>query len=304
MIVVKPINISAGKLTDSSIPEPDTGETVWTAGLSLLGDVRISTLTHRKYQCTADPSTTDDPIIGVNKKPPTWVDAGATNRYSMFDDENGSQSFHTGDLDIEITPNELYNAIAGFNITGATNVSVVMTDPADGEVYNKQLSMIDNTMINDFYAYFFEPLVLIDRFVLLDLPPYQDAVLDVNFETGGAVGVGTIAVGAQRDLGVTQYGTGWQALDFSIKDRDEFGRYKINKRRVSDLMDYDCYLPTSRFGFVKSTLKQLTTTPCVWVGNGDDAQDGTAVFGYYRDSQINISNYVTTDMTLSIEGLI
>lgn len=303
MIVIRPIPTTDGLLTSSSIPEPDAsaGEITWTAGTYALGTERILTSTHRRYRVTADPSTTDSPDVGAAKNPPTWVDIGPTNRWAMFDDVNGTQSIAGGDLSVTINPGQLINSVAAFNITGASDVTVRLD--AGGEiVYERNIIMRDNSNINGWYDYFFEPIIELTRFILLDLPTYPNAVLSFS-AMGDNVGVGTLLYGRQTELGTTLYNTSWQALDFSVKERDEFGNFNIVRRRTADLMDYDCILPKSKFGYVKNQLKSLSTVATVYVGNADDINDGTAVFGYYRDVQINISSPSVIDMTLQVEGL-
>lgn len=305
MIVVRPIETTDAILTSSSAPEPDAslGEIEWTAGTYTLGTERIKSSTHRRYRVTADPSTTDDPAVGVLATPPTWVDIGPTNRWAMFDGVNGTQTLADDDLNIVITPAQLINAVAAFNVTGASSVTVTLT--ADSvDVYSRTILMRDNSAINGWYDYFFEPIIELTRFVLLDLPAYPNGVLSIDAEIAGSeLGWGTLVYGRQTTLGTTVYGTGWQGLDFSVKERDEFGNFNIVRRRTADLMDYDCYLPKNLFGFVKNQLKSLSTVPTVWIGNPSDINDGTAVFGYYRDAQINITTPSVIDMTIQVEGL-
>lgn len=303
MIVVRPIQTNDAILTSSSAPEPDAslGEIAWTAGAHTLGTERVKVSTHRRYRVTADPSTTDDPEVGVLANPPTWVDIGPTNRWAMFDAVNGTQTLADDDLSIVITPSQLINSVAAFNVTGANSVTVTLT--ADSiDVYTKTILMRDNSAINGWYDYFFEPIIEATRFVLLDLPAYPNGILSIDAE-GGAIGFGTLIYGRQTTLGTTVYGTGWQGLDFSTKERDEFGNFNIVRRRTADLMDYNCFLPKNLFGFVKNQLKSLSTIPTVWIGNPSDINDGTAAFGYYRDTQINITTPSVIDMTIQVEGL-
>lgn len=304
MIVVRPITTTDAILTSTTIAEPDAGETEWSAGDIALGQIRIQSATHRKYRVVADPSTTDEPQVGVLATPATWTDIGPTNARAMFDDVNGTQSTEATNLIVELTPTTLFDSVSGFNITGAATIVVTVTDPTEGVVYTNTLDMNDNQSVIDAYSYFFEPIVLIDRFVLLDLPPYAAATLKIDITSTGDIGVGTLAYGAQSKLGTTVYGTNWQGLDFSIKNRDEFGTYSITKRRTSDLLDYDCFLPAGKFNYVKNQLKLLSTVPTVWVGNENDVNDGTAVFGYFNDAQINVSGPQVIDMTIQVEGLV
>lgn len=304
MRIITPTEINSSVLT-SSIPEPDTarGEVEWVAGTYQQGDRVIKSSTHKVYEVVADPSTTDDPEIGVTKAVKTWVIVGATNRYKMFDATIGYQSEADTQIEVGFNFGKVTSSLAGFNITGASDINISVDDPTDGNVYTNDISMADNSGIDGWYDYFFSPIVNITRFIVTDLPIYPSAKITVTID-GGTIGLGELIAGNTIDLGVTEYGTGWQGLDFSRKERDEFGVFSVEEGRTADLLDYDITLPKSRFGYVKNTLKSLTSMPTVWIGDETDINDGTAVFGYYRDAQINISSPSIIDMTIQVEGLI
>lgn len=304
MIVVKAIPITDSNLISSSIPEPDSarGEVEWTAGTYNLGAQVIKSSTHRIYECVADPSTTDDPEEGVLSTPQTWLDVGATNRWKMFDNVVGYQS-EGENLVIKVTNQPVINSVSGFNIEGAATVDVKINDVNGDLVYDRTAQMIDESNVNSWWDYFFAPVDVQTRFILSDLPLYPNSTITVN-GNGDTVLFGELIFGRGVDIGVTQYGTGWQGLDFSVKERDSFGNYTVIPGRTADLLDYDIKVEKSSFGFVKSTLKSLTGVPTVWIGNPDDINDGTAVFGYYRDAQINFSSPSLIDMTVQVEGLV
>jgi hypothetical protein len=254
------------------------------------------------YQVVADPSTTDAPDVGAAKQVPTWVVVGPTNRYAMFDDVNDTQSVSDSPLSIEVTPAQVINGLAMFNVAGAASVNVKQVDPVDGVVYDRDIPMIDNSAIVDYYAYCFEPIALRTEFVLLDLQPYATAKIVVSAEGADDIAVGTLTMGTQIDLGIALYGTSLQLLDFSRKERNEFGSFEIVPRRTAKLVDFDVSVPKGRVGFVFNQLQALTTVPAVWVGT-DENDDSTLVYGYYRDSQINISGPAYCSATIQVEGL-
>lgn len=304
MKVIKPITITDSNLTSSSIPEPDAsvGEIEWTAGTYNLGDQRILTTTHKVYEVVADPSTSDDPETGVAANPPTWVEVGPTNRYAMFDNKNSSQSTDTTSLDVTITPATLVNSIAGFNITGAETINVKVNDGVS-DIYDRDIAMVDNSSRVNWYEFFFSPVVNITRFILLDLPPVIGSDIIVT-TTGTSVGFGNLVTGEGISLGTTLYGTSVQGLDFSIREDDGFGGFKVTRRRTADLMDYDCFIDTVKMPYVKNQLKALSQKETVWVGNPDDINDGTATFGYHNNYQINLTGPQVSDMTIQVQELI
>ena len=304
MRVVKPLQITDTILASSTIPEPDTdrGEVAWAAGTYTTGTRRILTSTHLVYQVVADPSTTEAPDVGAAKAVPTWAVVGPTNQWTMFDQVNDTQSIADSPLEITLEPNRVINSVACFNLTGASTVNVKQVDPVAGAVYDRDVVMTDNSAIVDYYAYCFAPIINRTEFVLLDLQPYGQANIEITVTGGDEIGLGTLIAGNQIDLGVALYGTSLQLLDFSRKERNEFGSFVIVPRRTAKLVDFDVSVPKGRVGYVFNQLQKLTTIPAVYVGT-DENDDSTLVFGYYRDSQINISGPVYCSATIQVEGL-
>ena len=302
MRVVKPVTITDAILTSSTIPEPDAGETEWVPGTYALGARVIKSSTHRIYQAVVDPSTSTDPEVGVLSNPPSWVDVGATNRWAMFDTVNSSSSSATTQLVVELTPSQIVNSVAGFSIDQVTGANVTMTDPTEGVVYDRDLPFSDNSAITNWYQYYFSPIIRAAEFILLDLPAYANAVLTITFN-GNNIKVGSFVIGSQLDIGIANFGTSVQLLDFSRKETDDFGNVVITPGRTSKLVNYDVTIDRSKVSYVFNTLSKLTSIPCVWVGT-NDLNDETLVFGYYRDFQNNVSSPTITDATLTIEGLV
>lgn len=303
MRVVKPITITDSKFTSSSIAEPDVsvGEVEWTAGTYATGVRRIKSSTHRVYEVTAIPDTTDDPEVGVLADPPTWVNVAPTNKWALFDNLNSTKSEISTQLIVEVTPAEIVNSVAGFGIEGAGAINVTMDDPSAGIVYDNDLDLVDNSQVANWYHYYFEPIIRTSQFALLDLPTYPSATIKITID-GGDIGVGSLIMGGVINLGIANYGTSVQLLDFSKKERDEFGNIIVTPGRTSKLVDYDVTIPKEKVNYVFNQLSQLTTIPSVWVGD-DGSDDPTTVFGYYRNYQNNIDTPTITSATIQVEGL-
>lgn len=302
MIVLKPTQITDAMLT-SSIPEPDAGEVVWTAGTYSTGERRINTTTHKIYEVIASPSTTDDPIVGVNADPPTWIEIGPTNRWAMFNGVIADKSTATDSMAVTIEPGTLFNGVAAFGISNVSAVTITMTDPVAGVVYSRDVDMNDYDEISDFYDYFFEPITRRTEFAYFDLPAYVNASLTVAASGSGTIAIGELITGRQISLGVATYGASFKLLDFSRKEKDEFGRFTITPRRTSKLTDFDFVVLKSRTGYVFNQLSQLTTVPCVYAGEPESDFDSTITYGYYVDATINIETPSYNKCTLQIEGL-
>ena len=303
MILVKPIDINDSNLTSSTIPEPDTarGEVEWVSGTTYnLGDRVIKSSTHREYQ-SVKAANTDDPEVGVNSDPATWVDVGATNRYKMFDEANNTQS--VGDnIVIEITPNQLYNGLGAFNVNCET-ITVSMIDGGN-TVYTKSIEMRDRPLVDGWYNYFFSGIDFITRFILLDLPPIKTATLRVEF-SGTDVAVGTVSFGRQFSFGTAQYDTGVEVLDFSNPIEDQFGNISYTDGFTADLVNFKVHTMKPRLGQNSREIKALgKKKPAIWVGDPSDINDATAVYGYNRDYRQTYSSPTVCTVNITVRGIV
>lgn len=308
MIVIPPITITDALLTSSNIPEPDAGEPAeysaavnYTVGQTA-GVYTVEPNIHKLYECVQNngPATTV-----VNPWNDTandyWIELGPSNRWAMFDQKNGTQSIEADLIDVTVTPGAIVNGVALLNMSG-NQVQVTMTDPIDGLVYDNTINLVDDSGIQDWYAYYFTPIAYTTDVVLLDLPAYSAADLRMQLtETGADVAIGTFAVGFQIELGITDYGTGIGIRDYSRKEVDAFGNFVILERNFSKRADYAVTVQTSKVAFVQNFLSSIRSIPSVWVGNEDFGS--TIVYGYYRDFDIVLSSFQISACNIVVEGL-
>ena len=296
MMIIRPQDVTPATLTSSNVPEDEFP--AWVAGTYNQGDKRI--YLNRIYEVLAT-TTADIPTDGIKKDPPTWLDAGATNRWRMFDESVGSLTEQTGSIAVVVTPGAVINSLALFNVRGRDAV-VELTDPVDGLVYEKTVQLIDAGVTN-WYDYFFAPIPRQTDFVLLDIPAYGTAAISVTVNNADAsAAVGNFVIGRQSTIGAAVYGTSVGIIDYSRKTTDAFGNTTILQRAFSKRAEYDVAVETSQVGFVQRLLSGIRSGPVVWIGEKDS--EATIVFGYYRDFSINISTPSISDATITVEGLI
>lgn len=295
MKLIPPIAVTPALLTASNV---NITETEWTAGTYTTGTRRY--VGTDLYEVVASPSTTDSPTAGVNASPPTWIRVGKINRYRMFDFTIGEATTRASNITVTVTPGQIVNALAAFELVAQSAV-VTMTDPTDGVVYTRTLSLLDNSSVVDWWFYFFEPITRVSEFALTDLPAYGAAAIQIAFSGTGTVSVGELVIGAQRNLGVTLQNITVGIEDFSRKERDDFGNILVVERRFAKLLNADVFVENSQ---VNSTLQSLTAVraqPAVYVG-ADDRQE-TIVLGFFRDFSILRTGPAASEMTIEIEGL-
>lgn len=305
MIVVRPIAITEAILTANDIP--NNSETEWTspAAFDFGDEVKVTTTDVNEVFVSVvagigtnqgNQPEDDDPV-----SPEFWARKSATNRWAMFSDQLSDQTTQTTSFEVELTPGTLVNAISFFNLE-ATMVQVVMNDPVDGEVYNRTVNLVDGAGVNNWYEWYFESITLQDTLSLLDLPPFIDAVITVTVtNTGGTAKLGLLTIGAQKELGLTDYSTGVGILDFSRKETDTFGNPIIVPRNFSKRGSYIVTVDTSFVNVVQNILADLRTTPATYIG--EVGFPSTIIYGYYRDFNTVLSNPSKSLLTIEIEGL-
>jgi hypothetical protein len=297
MRIVTPQPITTTVLTASNVT---ITETLWTAGTYATGVQRYEGTT--LYQVIASPSTTDQPSIGVALTVPTWKIIGAINRYKMFDNVISTQTSRTGTIVVTVVPAQVANAVAFFGLVGNT-INVTMTDPVEGTVYNQTKSLQDNTLINNWYAYFFEGIYQKDDAVFADLPSYINGSIIVTIDAGaGTAKCGEMVMGRQQTLGVSNFGTSVSIQDYSIKTVDDFGNVVIQERAFSKRADYDVTVETPLVSAVQKLLADIRTTPTVFIGEDDKPE--TVVYGFYKQFNIVISTPSISDCSIEVEGLV
>lgn len=252
----------------------------------------------RDYESLVHPNTGHQPDIS----PLQWISIGASNRFKMFDDSVSSQTVAPMMLDVTVDPDAIINSVAVFEVD-ANTVQITLTDPLEGIVYDRTIRMLDNSAVIDWHSYFFEPISALREIVLTDLPSYGQATIRLVADAGaGTARVGEMVIGRQRNLGVTLFGTSVGIVDYSRKERDQFGNVIIVERRFTRTCDYDISIDTGKVATVQRTLAELRTTPTVFIGNESNPE--TVLYGFYRNFSIVIDNPAISSATIEVESLV
>ena len=236
--------------------------------------------------------------------PTFWLRKSANNTYSMFDEFVNTQTTAASPLVIELKPGEMINSLAFFNLGGVTDIHIVVKDAPGGTVVLDVTYNLDDTTINDWYMYFFEPYDLRTDFVLQNIPPYPNAVITCTFTSATSVQVGTVVFGNVYQIGKTQYGVTTGIRDYSTKNVNTFGITTFTQRAFSKRMEANVYINNADLRFIQKLLQDLRATPTVWIGSDAEGYDVLSVYGYYRDFNIEIPYPNNSFCRLEIEGLV
>lgn len=298
MIFIKPYEVDDSSLISSNIMENEYP--TWSANIAYFkGDIviYISNDFHKVYECL-------DPMnIAITPRfyPDSWLDLGANNRWNMFDKSVQSQSSNFETINVTIKPDQRVDSVVLLNIS-AYQVQIKMTDITDGLVYDKTTILISNSGIDDWFSYFYEPVIRVSDFIANDLPPYYNATINIILtDIGNTVYCGGIKVGKQVLIGNTQYGSNVGIQDYSLKTQDAFGNYSILERAFRKTGSFQVQLDINQTDNMMSLLASLRSVPIIYSGSNDFSS--MIIYGFYKDLSMNISYPEISQCTLTIEGL-
>ena len=337
MKIAVPIDITDTRLVYSNVPEDDYPEYDDNTTYNTGDKVVVTTPNiHNIYEVVSETSITGvDPTTDASD-PPKWLEVRKTNRWRMFDAVIGSKTTGEWDFDaikylqeedempsleldfvnqeyyvpqgtetgiaLTITPDALTDTLAVFNAIAL--YAVVKVESLEGVIYQKYIPLSDELSESNWYAYFYQPPVRVDRFLLSDLPLDSEKQIHIAFVEPSAASpeVGEVIVGRFNEIGRSLYGTSLNFLDFSRKERDAFGNFQITERPYSDNMEVDFSIANEDITFTKNLISSIRAKPAIYIAG--ECIEATAVYGYHTDFSIVISGPERSDATITIEGLI
>lgn len=243
----------------------------------------IKTSTHKQYECTI--ATFDDPEVGVDKVPQTWVEVGPTNKWATFDDKKSTKSKTSSPYTIQLVPGVAVDSVAGFKISGANQVNVKATSASSGVVYDESFDLSNDV-----------------EFATLGLPPLSDLTIDITF-TGGDIEVGKVRTGSQYDMGELVAGVSSDRINYGRTKFDEFGEIERVPKPIVRYTTYPIAVEKINAQGVERLLDSLEGIACVWVGDIGNNQL-LITDGYIERSPMVYDNLSVVEYQIKVRGSI
>mgnify|MGYP005608554373 CR=1 FL=1 len=294
MKIVRPSLIDDAALITSSATETVA---LWNSGTTYaLGDQVRDDTEHKIYE-SLQASNTNHLVSDTA----WWFEVGPTNRWAMFDEKINTVTTGATGLDVAIQPTGRVDTLALLNIDAAS-VHVTAIDGADGVIFDQTYSMVSDSGITDWYAYFYEPILRKTDLIITDIPLYNAPGITVSLDAAGSpVSAGVLIVGQAKDIGSTAYGASIGITDYSRKEADAFGNYTIVERAFSRKGSFRLMVDGGLVDEVARFLSSYRATPALYIGADD--YTSTAIYGFFRDFNIEIAYPTTSFCSLEIEGL-
>lgn len=298
MKLIVPTQITDANLVSTNVPENDKAE--WSAGHAYsIGDQVMVVATHTLYEALTG-NTGLYPPDNLSGENPAWLDIGSTNAWKMFNQSYAARTENVGSIQVALSLGRT-NSIGLLNVE-ASSINIKVEIDGD-EIRNEDIKMNVSGAITNFYEYIYSPIVLKTDCVLTDLPVSGGTVLTITL-TGGpeqVVKCGLCIPGNAIKLGESLWGLTGGTDNYSKKEVDIYGGFDVVARDFSKTRSVDIYLPNERAGYVERLLQPYYTQPALWVAS--EKYEFTAVYGFYRDFSIVMSDWAGANCSLTIEGL-
>lgn len=283
--------------------EPASGETLWNAATSYtVGQVVARTTTHHLYEnliAGVNATLPENATTGVT---PRWLDLGATNRWSQFDQKIGTATTSTTSLTTIVKPG-LGEGLALLDLIGVT-AKISATDAGSGVVIFERTVDLDSTTIESVFDWMFSDRVQKRNVVITDIPAqYPNMVVAVTIESTTGSAIGVFAVGRAIFIGATEYGAGAGIINFGKVNDDGFGNRTWIEGDWANRVTLPMVGNTSDFNRIHRQLAAVRSTPCIYIGSALDSMEPLVCYGVFRDLYITVPNYPSIAMNLEIDGM-
>ena len=300
LTIVRPLAVTDTILDSTDVPENDYAE--WNVGTTYdVGDRVILVSTHRIYESLQGSNTGNSPATLGSA---FWIDAGPTNRWSVFDTSVSTQTVQADTITYQLIPGEAVNSIGILNITSGTEINITMVSPASGGVvYERTFDLSALPLTPDWWAWFYGQKSAPTQSIALDLPSYTDCEITIEILGGSDLAVGVLLIGSQQNFGLgIKYGARVGIQDYSRKETNIFGETILVQRAFAKRANFNLFINKAEVDSFQNTLSTIRAVPVLWIGSDD--YEATTLFGFYKNFDILISYPDHSDCELEIEGLI
>ncbi len=230
-----------------------------------LGDIvsNIGTNIHELYESLSAANVGN--ALTVSTK---WLLLGSTNRWKMFDAVSNSQTFSEDTITVVFAPGVLVNALVLSNVVGS---SARVQQSVSG--YDKTL-LLNSHIVDDWYGWFYDPLVTRDDVAFTDVPPYPASSLTLTI-TGSACGV--CVIGQQFFIGTTLAPLSRSINDYSRVIEDAWGGLILIPGNYSKMMTVEVFVPPGYESQAVHLLTEIRATIVMFVAG--DNFDSAIVYG-------------------------
>jgi hypothetical protein len=299
-----PYPITDSKLISSTIAEPDASEPAYSAEVTYAEFDQVSVIDtdlHLVYESLVA-GNIGNPVTDETK----WILKGNTNRWRMFDYNQGNPSVSTSPMTVVLRPGKRIDAIM-FDGLKASLLDLTVKNGIDGATIFTLDGYLRSRNVNSFYEYFFAPFTYTKAVANFHIPPVADPVIYLTLsDPSGFVELGRLAIGSSIDIGSIQWNPIVDSDNYSKIEWDDFGKATLTPVPSIPTNDLKILVKKNRLNAVRQFRDLANAKAIAWSGMDDiehPYQEALILFGVYRNFQIDISNQAEAEINLSLKGI-
>ena len=297
--IVRPVGITDEMLKDCNV-EPSKYDAWDVAATYQQGKRVYLASTHLVYQSTKDANTGNDPSDAGSA---FWVVVGPTNRWAMFDASFSTLTKNPNKISFTVQPGQVVSTFSATSITDVERVEIKITSAsAGGVVYDETFDIAGESIDAGWWQFFFGTRSIPNQLTVFNLPPSDDAVIEVTFTGRENLSVGTVLFGLYESFGIgISLGSRVGIRDYSRKETNEFGESLLVRRAYAHRMTIELMIPTYEVDGIQQFLSDIRATPVLWTAT--KRFTSMTFVGFYKNFEILIAYPNQALVELEIEGL-
>ncbi len=299
-----PIDITDARYVDSSIAEPYAAEPAYNPATPYAEFAEVSVITadsHLVYESLQNGNTGNDPATS----PTWWILKRYTNRFQMFNWNQGQPSIGASPMTTIVRPGKRINAVMLEGIKG-TNVLITVQNGIGGPVVLE----IDKNLLarhaTTGYEFFYSPFIYDEVAATFDVPPVADPVVTVTLtDPSGTCELGRFATGQSVDLGEIEWGSSDEDENNSDITFDTFGRAELVPIPSNPGLEMKIELDTHRVNKVRQFKRLANAKAVVWSGMEaiDAYREMHVIIGVYQRFKLTAMNHKKAKFDLTLKGI-
>lgn len=298
-----PIEITDARFISSTILEPAAGEPTFNMGGTYSEFDQVSVVSansHLVFESLTNTNTGNTPATS----PTAWILKGYTNRFRMFDWNQGNPSVGASPMTTVIRPGSRINAIMLEGMK-ASNAMLTVQDGIGGPVVlNISQDLLNRHAVTP-YEIAFAPFVYDKVYATFDVPPVSDPVITMTLtDSSGTCELSRFAVGMAADMGEVDWGTVQENENYSSITY-EGGFAKFTPVPNIPIIEMPIEIDTVRVNRARQFKEQANGKAVVWsaMQHIDALREMHVLIGPYQRFRFQTLNHKTTKIDLTIKGI-
>lgn len=296
MRIIEPLKVTPAMMTASNVPEND--HAVWNVGTTYAEGQRCI-FEHGVWESIQSNNTGHNP--GADTLSEWWVRVGATNRWRAFDERLGGVTTGGASINYSIALPRTLNALCFFGLNAET-VRVRIVTPGSVVIHDETITLSDREDVGNFWEYVHNGFTFKPDLIITGLSMPSGVTVELTISAGLAAQVGEIFFGNDIQIGTTLTDTSLGIVDYSKKDRDEWGGVFLVPRPVTKTVTFRFSLPTTGAARVQQIMSRVASKVCVFYAVEGEDPFGTTVAGILRDYDLTLTARLSTG-TIQAESL-